>query len=137
MIGVSLGCTADALTSVSPLGSPSPGVVEFSPGEINPLFASIRAIVVEINRGINLPFPGVTFPVLLWFSSTWRVQYKVLQEYLLKSIADARVRQSVKGESKGSLPTDADCMIDMFLQQEQREGLEPHEILDELLTLFV
>lgn len=114
--------------------------MEFSLGEINPLFAAIRLLIAKINRGLSLPFPGVILPVLLWFSSTWRVQYKILQEYLLKSIADARKRQDVAEMSKGGLTTDADCMLDMFLQQELREdtdGFESNELLDELLTLFV
>lgn len=114
--------------------------MEFSLDEINPLFEAIRLIVAKINRGLSLPFPGVTLPVLLWFSSTWRAQYKVIQEYLLKSIAAARKRQNVSEESKGSLTTDADCMIDMFLQQELREdtgGFSSNELLDELVQMFV
>ncbi|KAF8608400.1 cytochrome P450 [Ceratobasidium sp. AG-I] len=140
IIGVSLGCTEKALTSLSPLSSSSPGVVEFSVGEINPLFAAIRGVLVQLNRGFNLPYPGVVLPVLLWFSSTWRAQYKVLQEYLTKSVAEARKRQEMIGESKGSLASDAECMIDMFLQQESSDGtggFSPDEMLDELLALFV
>lgn len=117
-----------------------PGIMEFTLGEINPLFEAIRSTVSGIGRGLGLPFPRVTLPVLLWFSSTWHNQYKVLQEYLLKSIADARKRQDIAEVSKGSLATDADCMIDMFLQQEFRQdtdGFESSELLDELLTLFM
>ena len=114
--------------------------MEFSLGEISPLFTAIRAVVAKISRGLSLPFPGIVMPVLLLFSPTWRAQHKVLQEYFLKSIADARKRQDVTAEAKGSLTTDAECMIDMFLQQESREhmnGFESNELLDELLTLFM
>ena len=128
------------MASVSPLVSSFPGVVDFSVGEINPLFAASREVLIQLNRGFNLPYPGYVLPVLLWFSPTWRAQHKVLQEYLSKSVADARKRQEMIGEGKGSLASDAECMIDMFLQQESSEGtggFEPNELLDELLALFV
>ncbi|KAF8608403.1 cytochrome P450 [Ceratobasidium sp. AG-I] len=139
-IGVPLRCTENALASLALLGSSSPDIVKFSLGEINPLFAAIRAVVAKVNRGLSLPFPGVIFPLLLRFSSTWRAQYKVLQEYLSKSIAEARKRQDVTDEFKGSLTTDAECMVDMFLQQESRDdtdGFNPSEMREELLVLFL
>lgn len=113
--------------------------MDFSLGEINPLLGAIQSIG-EIALGLSLPFPGVIIPVLLWLSSTWRAQYKVLQEYILKSIDDARKRQDVMEVSKDNLTTDADCMLDMFLQQELREdmdGFNSKELMDEILTLFV
>jgi hypothetical protein len=114
--------------------------MKFSLGETSPLFEAIRSTVSGIGRGLGLPFPRVTLPILLWSSSTWRTQYKILQEYLLNSIIDAQKRQDVTEVSKGSLATDADCIIDMFLQQELRQdtdGFESSELLDELLTLFM
>lgn len=115
-------------------------MVDFSLGEISPLFAAVREAVSKVNSGFTLPHPGIILPLILWLSPAWRTHYRVLQEYVSKSVVDSRKRQDMTGELKDTLATDADCMVDMFLQQESREdtdGFNSQEILDEILTLFV
>ncbi|CUA66567.1 Cytochrome P450 86A1 [Rhizoctonia solani] len=55
----------------------------------------------------------------------------------LYSIARSRERESILGNKIGGLATDADCVLDMIIQREAREGAEAFgkgEMLDELLT---
>jgi hypothetical protein len=104
-----------------------------------PLCRAIGALVANIDRGATLPFPGVTFPIYLWFSSTWRKEQKLLRTFLFDTIETARKREDLAAKS-GELMTDADCVVDMLIQQEKREGSEtfgPDEMLDELTVLIM
>jgi hypothetical protein len=103
-----------------------------------PLSRSISALVTKIDHGANLPFPSVTFPIYLWLSPTWRKEREFLRSFLLDAVEAAKRREDVAAQSTG-LMTDADCVADMLIQQEKRDGSEAFgtdEMLDEM-TVFI
>lgn len=135
-----LGCTQDAIASLSSRGSSLPGVEDIYKGEVSALYKAMRAAPANLNLGFQLPFSSVTLPLYLWFSPTWRNHLKTLRDYLTGFIDAARKREDLIAESEGRLTTDADCMLDMFIQQELREGAEgfsSDELFDELMTMFL
>jgi hypothetical protein len=139
LTGSTSGGLDHALGSISTSSSTEPGVLDISNGEIMPLCRAIGALITNIDQGATLPFPSVTFPIYLWFSPTWRKEHKLLRTFLFDTIETARQREDLVAQS-GGLMTDADCVVDMLIQQEKREGSEAFgadEMLDELTVLIV
>lgn len=103
------------------------------------MYDAVRNITHKTSWGMKLPFPSITYPIFLRCSSSWRKDSTMLRSFLMKKINEARQRESNLVQS-GALMTDADCVLDMAIQQEVREGpdaLSTEELLDELMVYFM
>jgi hypothetical protein len=114
------------------------GVLNISNGEPPIISQAITTLMASANLAVTLPFPWVTFPIYLWFYPDWHKQRNLLRAFLLDAIDAAKKREDLIAQS-GELLTDADCVVDMLIQQERRGGSEAFdtdEMLDEL-TVFI
>ncbi|KAG8746635.1 hypothetical protein FRC10_004238 [Ceratobasidium sp. 414] len=73
-------------------------------------------------------------PIFLWLYPNWRRARSLVRSYLQDALDSSEKRKDSIAD-QGSLLTDADCVVDMIVQQERREGadvFDAEEILDEL-----
>lgn len=90
-------------------------------------------MMASIERASTAAFPSLTAR-LIWASPAWRKHYALFSTLFDDGIAEARKKE--ESEGKG-LATDADCVVDMVVQRETREGAEKvgkGEVVDELMT---
>lgn len=138
-LGSSLGCVKDAISSVS-LGSASThNVVDIGIEDPTQIYHAVHTVLAYATRAATLPFASITFPIYLWCSPTWRRDSNLLRTFLFNKVVAARQRGGnlIKSDQ---LLTDADCVLDMLIQQEAREGsdtLSTNEIVDEMLCVFM
>ncbi|KAG8773707.1 hypothetical protein FRC12_002368 [Ceratobasidium sp. 428] len=102
----------------------------------------MRVMMQGIERVSSSTFPAMTARLFLWTSPSWRRAFNTFTAFFTKEIVRARDRENevMKKKSESRLATDADCVLDMLLQREGREGSEKltqQELLDELLTYVV
>ncbi|QRV95825.1 cytochrome P450 family protein [Ceratobasidium sp. AG-Ba] len=136
--GQPFGCLARALGSIVKDTSAQPSITKFSGCELPPISHAVDTIIASVGLAFQLPFSSILFPVYIFFSRKWREGYKLIRTHLWSVIEEARKREDILAKS-GELLTDAECVIDMLIQQETREGSEPfskQEMLDEL-TVFI
>jgi hypothetical protein len=93
----------------------------------------------SIERTSSAPFPALSARLFVWTSPAWRKSYDMLSTFFNEGITQARARESENMMMKQGegLATDADCVLDMIVQREAREGVERFgkgEMLDELMT---
>ncbi|KAG9086386.1 hypothetical protein FS749_003667 [Ceratobasidium sp. UAMH 11750] len=84
--------------------------------------------------GLQLPFPKLVMPIVLWFYPGWRKARSLVRLYLQDALDSSKKREDLIA-NQGSLITDADCVVDMVVRQERREGIDafdPDEVVDEL-----
>ncbi|KAG8740106.1 hypothetical protein FRC10_004735 [Ceratobasidium sp. 414] len=141
-IGTSPRCIDSAFASLqtslsaSTLGA---NLVDFSQHNSLSLHSVMRVMMQGIERVASSAFPALTARLFLWTSPSWRKSYNTFTTFFIEEITRARARErEVTITQQGSgLATDADCVLDMLLQREAREGTEKlsqQELLDELLT---
>ncbi|KAG9101805.1 hypothetical protein FRC06_002590 [Ceratobasidium sp. 370] len=128
-----------ASLSASTLG---PNLVQFSQHNSLSLHSVMRVMMQGIERVRSSAFPALTARLFLWTSPSWRKAYNTLTTFFTEEIVRARVREGeiTMVRQGGGLATDADCVLDMLLQREAREGTEKlsqRELLDELLTYVI
>ncbi|QRV81352.1 cytochrome P450 family protein [Ceratobasidium sp. AG-Ba] len=136
--GQSFGCLARALASTVKSTSTEPAVAEFSGCELPPISHAVETVIASVGFAFQLPFTSLLFPIYIFFSRKWRRDYNLIRTHLWNCVEEAKKREDTLTQS-GDLLTDADCVIDMLIQQEAREGSEPfskQEMLDEL-TVFI
>ncbi|KAF8597491.1 cytochrome P450 [Ceratobasidium sp. AG-I] len=135
MTGIS-GGSIDAAYSSLPSSLPSPAAISHIPTFHTPhLHASIRAMIASIERVSQAVFPSLAARIE-WISPTWRKHYTYLNTFFDKTIAEARAKK----ERDTGLATDADSVVDMAVQREEREGMGKvgrQELVDELMTYFL
>ncbi|KAG9102761.1 hypothetical protein FRC07_010165, partial [Ceratobasidium sp. 392] len=122
--------------------APTSSFVNLSQHNSSSLHSAMRIMMQGIERVSSSPFPAIAAWLYLWTSLSWRKAFNTFTAFFTKEIVRARSRESEATETrKGSLlATDADCVLDMLLQRESREGTErlsQQELLDELLTYVV
>ena len=127
------GGSIDTAYNTLPSSLPSSAAIaHIPPSPTPPLHASIRAMMASIEYISETAFPSLSTRVQ-WISPTWRKHYAYLSTFFNDKIADAKEK---KHEDTG-LATDADCVVDMAMQREGREGMgnmEREELVDELMT---
>ncbi|KAG9082051.1 hypothetical protein FS749_007147 [Ceratobasidium sp. UAMH 11750] len=128
-----------ASLSASTLG---PNLVQSSQRNSLSLHSVMRVMMHGIERVSSSAFPALTARLFLWTSPSWRKAYNTFTTFFTEEIVRARARErevTITGQ-EGGLATDADCVLDMLLQRESREGTEKlsqRELLDELLTYVI
>jgi hypothetical protein len=126
-LGSPLGCLERTLDSIQK--GPS------AKAETTVIYQTMRTLMDYLSRAPKMPFSSITFPLYLRFSLTWRKSNETLRAFIGKAIDAARKREKVEG-----LKTDADCVLDMFVQQERHEeseALQGGEWFDELTLFFL
>ncbi|QRV79721.1 cytochrome P450 family protein [Ceratobasidium sp. AG-Ba] len=134
--GESFGCLVRALSSLSESTSIEPGVAQFSGSNLPPICRAINTMMRTISLGLELPFASVLLPVYTRVNPSWRSDHRLIYTYLWDLVEEARARETTLAEQVDFL-TDADCVVDMLVQQEVRgesESLNKPETLDELMT---
>ncbi|QRV94362.1 cytochrome P450 family protein [Ceratobasidium sp. AG-Ba] len=134
--GESFGCLVRALSSLSESASIEPGVARFSGSDLPPICQAINTMMSTISLGLKLPFASVLLPIYNRISPSWRSDHRLVYTYLWDIVEAARARETTLAE-RVDLLTDADCVVDMLVQQEVRdelESLDKRETLDELMT---
>ncbi|KAG8683425.1 hypothetical protein FRC09_016088 [Ceratobasidium sp. 395] len=111
----------------------------FAQPELPPLQRSLREMMETIESMQFSPFPVIVARLLAWMPVSRRKSYRIVSDFLGKKIAEARAREVdfVSKKQGEALATDADCVVDMIIQREAREGAEKFddgELLDELMT---
>jgi hypothetical protein len=141
-MGTSLGCIDTAYTSL-PASlltiTSSTNVIHIPRSESPPLHLALQVMMESIERTISSPFPALSAKLFVWTSPAWRKSYSMLSTFFNEGIAQARTREkeNLMAKQGESLATDADCVLDMIVQREVREGAERFgkgEMLDELMT---
>ncbi|KAF8598830.1 cytochrome P450 [Ceratobasidium sp. AG-I] len=130
------GGSIDAAYNFLPLSLPSSTTIPRITTPPSPhLHASIRAMMASMEYVSKAVFPPLATR-LEWISPTWRKHYTYLNTFFDAKIAEAKEK---KGEDTG-LATDTDCVVDMAIQREGREGLKMigrGELVDELITYII
>ncbi|CUA66565.1 Cytochrome P450 1A2 [Rhizoctonia solani] len=136
-LGESIGCIESACGALPSTYSPSAKIAHFPRSEPPPLYTAGKVIAKEFDKALQSPFPSLTTWIFTYTSPTWWKNYNFMVSFFTSAITCAREREA-KLESAGQgLSTDADCVLDMIVQRERREGVETlgdRDILDELIT---
>ncbi|KAG8723104.1 hypothetical protein FRC09_004703 [Ceratobasidium sp. 395] len=136
-MGTVPGCINNAHTSL-PISFSHATNPHIPHTESPPLHEALRTMMESIERGAQAPFPSITARLFIWPNSKWRKSYGLLSTFFNEEIAQARARE--KETKEEGLATDADCVLDMIVQREAREGAERFgktELLDELMTYVI
>ncbi|KAF8694404.1 Cytochrome P450, partial [Rhizoctonia solani] len=136
-MGSPLGCVETAYNALSAEVIQSNGIVHLPQFDLPPLHEALRAMMESIERASGSPFPMLSARLFTYTSPVWRKQYKLLNSFLSNAISHSREREAILGSKGEGLVTDADCVLDMIIQREAREGAEAFgkgEMLDELMT---
>ncbi|GAB1524657.1 hypothetical protein RhiTH_007811 [Rhizoctonia solani] len=136
-MGSPLGCVETAYNALSAEVIQSNGIVHLPQFDLPPLHEALRAMMESIERASGSPFPMLSARLFTYTSPVWRKQYKLLSSFLSNAISCSREREAILGNKGEGLATDADCVLDMIIQREAREGAEAFgkgEMLDELMT---
>ncbi|KEP48387.1 cytochrome P450 family protein [Rhizoctonia solani 123E] len=135
-VGASLDPLDRISTSASVEHADKSGTVEIPVDSSTPMFDGIRNLMTKVGAVFLLPFPSITFPCYLWLSSSWRRDLDMLRSFLMDKITEAKKREV----SHGTLATDAECVLDMLLQPDPRDGtqqFDAKELLDELAAFLI
>ncbi|KAF8694126.1 cytochrome P450, partial [Rhizoctonia solani] len=136
-MGSPLGCVETAHNALPAEVIQSNGIVHLPQFNLPPLHEALRAMMESIERASGSPFPMLSARLFTYTSPVWRKQYKLLSSFLSNAISCSREREAILGNKGEGLATDADCVLDMIIQREAREGAEAFgkgEMLDELMT---
>ncbi|KAG8751989.1 hypothetical protein FRC12_012166 [Ceratobasidium sp. 428] len=137
-LGSSLGCIHTALDSLSDHRVVESGVIEFMATATVPIYDAFRTLFVHFGRAPLFPLLSVTFPLYTWLSPSWHASSRLVRNFMAQKVEERRREQDLRQPLE--LATDADCVLDMLLQQEKSQGkkaLNENEMLDELLLLFL
>lgn len=135
-MGTLAGCIDAAYTSLPtylPSGNASSRVAHIPKPPSQPIHSALRTMMASIERACQAAFPSLTAR-LIWASPTWRKHYALFSKFVNDGITEAREKEENEGHE---LATDADCVVDMVVQREAREGAEKvgrEEMIDELMT---
>ncbi|EUC59461.1 cytochrome P450 family protein [Rhizoctonia solani AG-3 Rhs1AP] len=141
IVNITLGYPLGGVTSARnalPTGriQESGGIANLPRSDTPPLYGVIHTMMKSVDRASKAAFPMLYAQIFSYTSPSWRKQYNMIRTFLDSAIAEARTRENTIGKDGSSLATDADCVLDMIVQREAREGTEKFEkgeILDELM----
>ncbi|CAE6448841.1 unnamed protein product [Rhizoctonia solani] len=136
-LGSSLGCVEAACNALPSSLFQSSEIVHLPRCEPPALHEALKAMMESIEKASTTPFPLLSARLFTYTSPNWRKHYNLLSSFLSAAIARSREREAILGNAHKELATDADCVLDMITQREEREGAEAFgkgEMLDELLT---
>ncbi|GAB1517990.1 hypothetical protein RhiTH_001047 [Rhizoctonia solani] len=136
-MGHPLGCVESTRAALQ-LNPPQKkdGIALIPRSEVPPLYNAVNAMMKSMHGASRAAFPSVYAVVSCYASPSWRKQYNLISSFLNDAIIDAREQENITKEKGAALATDADCVLDMIIQREAREGaekFEKDEILDELM----
>ncbi|KAF8598832.1 cytochrome P450 [Ceratobasidium sp. AG-I] len=132
MMGKSGGSIDAAFNSLPPSLPSSAAIAHIPNSPSPPLHASIRAMMASVERVASAVFPPLAAR-LEWISPTWRKHYAYLSTFFDDKIAEAKGRK----EEDTGVATDAECVVDMAVQKEERDEMGRmgrEEFVDELMT---
>ncbi|KAF8597484.1 cytochrome P450 [Ceratobasidium sp. AG-I] len=135
MTGASGGSIDAAYNSLPSSLPPFATIAPISKSPSPPLHASIRVMMASIEHASESMSPSWAAR-LAWISPTWRRHYAYLSTFFNAKITEAKE----KGEEETGLATDADCVVDMAVQREEREGMGSmgkEEFVDELMSYVI
>ncbi|KAF8598831.1 cytochrome P450 [Ceratobasidium sp. AG-I] len=135
MTGTSAGSIDAAYDALPPSLPTSTSIARIPPSPSPPLHASIRAMMASIEYISETAFPSLSAR-LEWISPTWRKHYTNFSTFFDAKIAEAKEKK----EENTGLATDAECVVDMAVQREGREGMGSmgrEELVDELMTYVI
>ncbi|KAH7317990.1 cytochrome P450 [Rhizoctonia solani] len=140
-MGHSLGCIKSALSAlpVRQIQEPS-GIANFSRPTLPALYEAIVRLLEGLDRTCKVPFPLLYARIFNYGSPSWRKGYNSITTVLNNAFLEAQGRNDTTGHQGNSLSTDAECVLDMLLQQQAREGEEKfrkEEIFDELMMYII
>ncbi|KAG9076153.1 hypothetical protein FRC06_009672 [Ceratobasidium sp. 370] len=136
-MGISPGCIDTAYISL-PVPTSRTDAIHLPHSSSPPLHTALRTMMESIEYTSQAAFPSLTARLFVWPSPAWRKSYNMLSTFFNQAIAQARAGGDM--EKAGGLVTDADCVLDMIVQREAREGAErfgKDELLDELMTYVI
>ncbi|KAH7339906.1 cytochrome P450 [Rhizoctonia solani] len=136
-LGSSLGSVEAAYNALPSSPFQLSGIVNLPHVQPPPLHKALKALMESIEKASTAPFPLLSARLFTYTSPTWRKQFNLFSSFLSDAIACSREKEAILGNKDGGLATDADCVLDMIIQREAREGVEAFgkgEMLDELLT---
>ncbi|KDN35291.1 hypothetical protein RSAG8_11726, partial [Rhizoctonia solani AG-8 WAC10335] len=138
-MGHPLGCIESGLASLAaePVQEPAgSNIVYFSRPELPPLHRAIIKMIQSLDRVCKVPFPLLYARIFNYGSPLWRKEYNSIIAFLNSAITEAQGRRNTTEQNGIDLSTDADCVLDMLIQHQAREGAEKFgkaEIQDELM----
>ncbi|CAE6352496.1 unnamed protein product [Rhizoctonia solani] len=136
-LGESIGCIESAYSALPSTYSRSTSIAHLPHSEPPPLFTAGKVIAKAIEKALQSPFPRLSTWIFTYTSPTWWKNYNFMVSFFTSAILRAREREVELGRTDQGLSTNADCVLDMILQREKREGAESlgdQDILDELIT---
>ncbi|CAE6508572.1 unnamed protein product [Rhizoctonia solani] len=138
-MGSSFGCIESAQAALLVNCTQISPVVDFPQPNLPPLYEALVTMGKSIEAAMNAPFPFLHAKLVKYTSPSWRKQYSILSTFLKNAIKEARERESITRRREAGLATDADCVLDMIIQREAREGAEAFgegAIHDELMSFI-
>ncbi|KAF8599423.1 cytochrome P450 [Ceratobasidium sp. AG-I] len=136
MTSASSGGINAAYSSLPSDLSSSAAIVQFPHPPDPPLHASVRAMMESIEHVSTAVFPSLTTR-LERISPTWRKHYAYISTFFDNKLVEA---SGTNQDDNTGLATDADCVVDMAMQREDREGMAKmgrEELVDELMTYIM
>ncbi|KAG8696901.1 hypothetical protein FRC09_008197 [Ceratobasidium sp. 395] len=134
LTGTRIGCLDTPHLTLKETSFGERGIVDFFLGGQPQICQAFTTMIDAINYATHLPFPRLTVPISLWLRPSWRRSIRSVRSYLHDALELSK-SQGYLAESQGLLKTDADCVVDMVVQQGDRGGAESildDEIIDEL-----
>ncbi|CAE7211660.1 unnamed protein product [Rhizoctonia solani] len=138
-IGSLFGCIESARAALPIASVASAPIVHFPRPNPPPLYEAVNAMMESVEGAIRAPFPSLHARVVKYTSPSWRKQFGMLSSFLNHTILESRERETMSTNRDVGLATDADCILDMIIQREAREGVESFgegAIHDELLSFI-
>ncbi|CUA66566.1 Cytochrome P450 4V2 [Rhizoctonia solani] len=135
--GDSIGCVESAYRALPSTYPLSTTIAHFPPSDPPPVYTAGKVIAKAIEKALQSPFPKLTTWIFTYTSPTWWKNYNFMVSFFTSAIVRARKREAELERAGKGLSTDADCVLDMIVQRERREGVETlgdRDILDELIT---
>ncbi|CAE6436606.1 unnamed protein product [Rhizoctonia solani] len=138
-LGDSIGCIKAAHDALPSAYSKSNNIAPLPFAEPPTLYTAGKAMSKGVERSLQSAFPTLSTWLFNYTSPAWWKNYDFIVSFFTNAITRAREREIEIGETGQGLSTNADCVVDMIVQREEREGAEilgDRDILDELITYF-
>ncbi|QRW22658.1 cytochrome P450 family protein [Rhizoctonia solani] len=138
-VGFPLGCIDSAYAALPTEFIQSDGIAHIARPRPPPLYEAINVLLTSVSGALNAPFPSFHGLLVKLMSPSWRKSDRLLRSFLTSRISEAREQEIIVGKQGNGLATDADCILDMVVQREAREGTEAlgeAGIRDELMTFI-
>ncbi|CAE6443581.1 unnamed protein product [Rhizoctonia solani] len=137
--GSLFGCIKSAHAALPTGATQLSPIVYFPNPNPPPLYEAVSVIMESIEAAIKAPFPSLHARLIKYTSFSWRKQFGVLSSFLNQAITESRGREKSAENKDVGLATDSDCVLDMIIQREAREGAEAFgegAIRDELMSFI-